>query len=246
MNELSAYGDAIAQIYDDWVTARLGPLPAAMIDRLEELSGSGRALELGIGTGRVALPLAERGIDVQGIDSSSAMVAKMRAKPGGDRIGVEMGNFRDVPSEGRFSLVFVVYNTFFALLSQEDQVACFSAVSDHLEPGGRFVIEAFVPDVTRFDRGQRLATLAVGDDWVETEAAVFDRASQRVDAGLTRTGPQRDYFIPVSIRFAYPPELDLMARLAGLTLEERWGDWDRSAFSSSSDKHVSVYRSAPR
>src|SRR5438067_4420508 len=145
MNEYdeSTYGDRIAEVYDEWHA----PAPAEMVAALKHLAGAGPALELGIGTGRVALPLAAQGLDIHGIDASQLMLAKLRAKPGGDSIPVTVGNFADVGTEGRYSLVFVVFNTFFVLRSQEEQVQCFANVAKRLRPGGLFVIEAFVPDV---------------------------------------------------------------------------------------------------
>ena len=156
----STYGDRIADAYDD-LHGRLDPGPA--VRRLIGLANVGRVLELGTGTGRIALPLANEGIEVHGIDASEAMVAKLRAKPGGDSIPVAFGDFADVDVEGTFALTYVVFNTFFALLTQQDQVQCFGNVAAHLEPGGRFVIEAFVPDLTRYDRGQRVGASRIDE-----------------------------------------------------------------------------------
>lgn len=152
-----------------------------MIDRLAEFAQGGRVLELAIGTGRVAIPLAARGIDLTGIDISDQMVAKLRAKAGGAEIPVVMGDFTEVPVEGLFGLVFLVFNTLFALDGQEDQVRCFRNVAAHLDAGGRFVLEAFFPDVSRFDKGQRLGTLDVDMRGIQVEASRHDRVSQRID-----------------------------------------------------------------
>ncbi len=151
----STYGDRIADRYDEWFgcrRTRRTPWPS-----WPRRPVRGPVLELAIGTGRLGLPLAERGLEVHGIDASEAMVAKLRAKPGGDRIPVTLGDFAEVGVEGSYRLIFVAFNTFFALPTQEDQVRCFANVARHLEPGGAFVIEAFVPDLSRFDRGQRVA-----------------------------------------------------------------------------------------
>ena len=233
----STYGDRIADIYDDLY----GDMdPTTAVSLLRDLAGSGRALELAIGTGRVAVPLAEAGVDVTGIDASQAMVERLKAKT--DLIPVMIGDFSDVDVDGAFSLIYVVFNTFFGLLTQDDQIRCFENVAAHLEPGGRFVVEAFVPDLSRFDRGQRTQVTSVGTDSIKLDVSVHDMSAQRVDSQhVIVTGDSINHY-PVSVRYAYPPELDLMARLAGLALEHRWAGWDRSPFTSSSGKHVSVYR----
>ncbi len=204
--------------------------------------GDGPVLELGIGTGRIALPLVQRGIEVHGVDASEAMVAKLREKPGGDRIKVSMGNFADVGElvDGAFSLLLVVFNTFFGLLTQDDQVRCFQGVAQHLADGGVFLMQAFVPDLTRFDRGQRVEAMDVGADIVHLEASRLDPVNQRVTSQHMVVEDGRTRLFPVSLRFAFPSELDLMARLAGLRLRERWGSWDRQPFGSSSQQHISV------
>jgi SAM-dependent methyltransferase len=218
----------------------------AMIATLAELARAGRALELGIGTGRIALPLAARGVEVHGIDASPAMVARMRIKPGGAEIPVAMGDFADVGVEGAFSLVYVVFNTFFGLLSQEEQVRCFENVARHLAADGVFVIEAFVPDMTRFARGQCLNAARVETDAVLLDASRHDPLTQRVVSQqilITESGTR---LFPVQIRYAWPAELDLMARLAGLRLRHRWAGWQREPFTAASGKHVSVYERAAR
>lgn len=237
----STYGDRIAEIYDevlpDWVAAETG----RAVDFLAALAGPGPALELGIGTGRIALPLAARGVAVEGIDASPAMVARLRAKPGGDGIPVTVGDFADVGVEGNFRLIFCVFNTFFALLTQEDQVRCFQNVARHLTGDGSFVIEAFVPDPTLFDRGQRVEAEAVELDRVILQVSRHDPVNQQVWSQkilLTEAGAR---FYPVQIRYAWPAELDLMARSAGLRLTERWGGWGREPFTVRSRRHVSVY-----
>src|SRR5215471_18805817 len=158
----SVYSEQCAEAYDQW----FGSYAEAAIDALAELAGRGRALELGIGTGLIALPLAARGVEVHGIDASAAMVSRLRAKPGGDSIPVSMGNFAQVGVDGTFSLIYIVYNTFFALRTQEDQVLCFRKAAEHLDTGGYFVLEAFVPDPQSFVRGQSIQTRSVTPDQV--------------------------------------------------------------------------------
>ena len=237
--EPATYGDRIATVYD--VLYPPGPDAEEAAELLATLAGSGRALELGIGTGRVALPLVARGVNVHGIDVSEAMAAELRAKPGGDRIPVTIGDFTRVPAEGTFELIFVAFNTFFVLMTQDAQVQCFRSVADHLAPGGAFVIEAFVPDPARFDRGQRTGTSFLGGDWIILESTVHDAVAQRVRSVHTFISAQETRLYPLELRYAWPAELDLMARLAGLTLEHRWSGWHREPFTSVSRAHVSVY-----
>jgi 2-polyprenyl-3-methyl-5-hydroxy-6-metoxy-1,4-benzoquinol methylase len=168
----STYGDRIASIYDEWHPVEEDAEQAAEV--LAGLAGDGPALELAIGTGRIAIPLAARGVSVHGIDASAAMVAKLRQKPGGADILVELGDFADVDAGGRFRLIFVVFITFFVLLTQEDQVSCVRNVAAHLEPGGAFVIEAFVPDPTMYSAGQRVAATSVDLDEVRLDAGRHD------------------------------------------------------------------------
>ena len=236
----ATYGDRIAAVYD--VLYPPGPDAEHAAELLAMLAGNGRALELGIGTGRVALPLSARGVDVHGIDVSEAMAAQLRAKPGGESIPVTIGDFTGVPAEGHFELIFVAFNTFFVLMTQNAQVQCFRAVADHLAPDGAFVIEAFVPDPARFDRGQRTATSLLGGDWIVFESTVHDSVAQRVRSVNVFISAQETRLYPVELRYAWPSELDLMAQLAGLRLEHRWGGWRREEFTESSPRHISVYR----
>ncbi|MEX0698649.1 MAG: class I SAM-dependent methyltransferase [Acidimicrobiia bacterium] len=215
--------------------------PSAMIELLAELGHEGRVLELAIGTGRIALPLVARGVDITGIDISDEMVAGLRAKPGGDRIPVVMGDFADVAVDGTFRLVYLVSNTLFVLLDQDEQIRCFTNVAAHLELGGRFVIEAFVPDLARFDRGQRISANSIEVDRVAIEVSVHRRDQQRIDTHLIHITEAGIKLLPVAVRYAWPSEIDLMARLAGLKLENRFGGWDRRPFSSESASHISVY-----
>jgi SAM-dependent methyltransferase len=236
-----SYGEQWAEIYDDiWLRrfAEVTPLTASL---LAELAGDGPALELGVGTGRVALALADQGVEVHGVDASEAMVARLRAKPGGDRIAVTIGDFADVPVEGDYPLVFVVFNTLFALLTQEAQVRCFAGVANHLIDDGVFVVEAFVPDLTLFDRNQRVAVNEVRPDGVWLDLGRLDPVAQRVSAQQVFLSEGSTKLRPIELRYSWPSELDLMARLAGLTLRDRWGGWDKEPFDSASPSHVSVY-----
>jgi SAM-dependent methyltransferase len=237
--DAATYGERVADIYDHLHGPRLDT--SASVAFLAELAGDGPALELAIGTGRVAVPLAARGIQVDGIDISPSMVAKLRAKPGGDAISVTIGDFADVPVTGRYRLVFLVFNTLFALLTQEDQLRCFENVASHLTEDGAFVLEAFVPDLTRFQQDQHVGAVAVGVDEVQLDVSLHNAATQRVDASHIFFSEGAVHLYPVAIRYAWPSELDLMARIAGLRLKDRWASWNREPFSSASGSHISIY-----
>ncbi len=242
----SAYGDRWAELYDEWVGEH--PDTEATVDFLVELAEGGMApvLELGIGTGRIALPLAQRGVTVHGIDASEAMVAKLRAKPGGPGIPVSIGNFGELSLDQSFSVIFVVFNTFFALRSQDDQVGCFMSVARHLTNTGVFVIDAFVPDPARFERGQNVKAAQVELDRAALVVSRHDPVRQRVISQIALLGNEGLRLHPVEVRYAWPSELDLMAKLAGLELRERWGGWRKEPFTSDSQRHVSVYGRATR
>ncbi len=233
------YGDLWADTYDELHADMAGQDDC--VDLLRRLSGRGPVLELAVGTGRIALPLASAGIEVHGIDASEAMVARLREKRGGDEIAVHMGDIADVAVDGRFRLIYLVFNTLFALTTQELQTRCFVNVARHLTQDGAFVIEAFVPDPARFDRGQRVSVARMEEDAVQLDVARHDGATQRISSHrvLIRDGGVR--LLPVELRYAWPSELDLMAQLAGLRLQERWGGWRREEFTSSSAQHVSLY-----
>lgn len=235
--------------------ATFGKLNAADYDRFEdpgttdqavallaELAGSGKVLELAIGTGRVALPLAGRGLAVSGIDASPEMVAVLRGKPGGDRIPVEIGDMADVAIDGAFDLAFLIFNTLFNLTSQAEQVRCFANVARRLNPGGAFLVEAFVPDVAQFRDGGALRPVHIDIDSVTLEAALHDPVTQVVEYQYIRMDAGGTTLTPLPMRYAWPAELDLMARLAGLELEHRWGGWERTQFTATSSMHVSLYR----
>lgn len=240
----STYGERIAGVYDEWPGVPQDAEAAAEL--LAPLAKGRRVLELGIGTGRVALALAARGVKMYGLDSSPAMVDKLRAKPGGAEIPVEIGDFADVRIGGRFSLIYVVFNTLFALLTQERQLRCFQRVARRLAPDGAFVIQAFVPDLSRLDRGQRTSTRFLSDERTIIDVEMVDQANQRVHAQHVVVSSDAIQRYPIELRYAYPAELDLMARIAGMRLRERWGGWDRRLFSSESVAHVSVYEPAPQ
>jgi hypothetical protein len=209
---------------------------------LEHLAGPGPALELGIGTGRIALPLAARGIRVDGIDLSPAMVDQLRSKPGGDRLLVTIGDLADVPVSGAYRLIYVIFNTLFNLLTQEEQVRCFENVAAHLADDGSFVVEAIVPAfLYRLRDDQYVHAENIEVDEVRLDLLRHDPATQMIEeshVSLSQAGVRLN---PVVQRYAWPSELDLMARMAGLRLKERWGGWNREPFNSSSPAHVSVY-----
>ena len=215
----------------------------AAVAFLHRLAGGGAALELGIGTGRIALPLAARGLRVDGIDLSEPMVAQLRAKPGGDRLDVTIGDFADVEVPDRYALVYVVFNSFFNVLVQGDQVRCFENVAAHLTDDGVFVIEAYVPAfLVRLEDDQYARTEGLGVDSVRLDLLRHDLATQTIEenhVSLSAAGGLQ--FNPVVQRYAWPAELDLMARIAGLRLRERWGGWNGEPYTSASDLHVSVY-----
>ena len=234
------YGERIADVYDSWYAA----YDENCIALLAELAGGGPALELGIGTGRIALPLAQQGVVVHGVDASPAMVAKLRAKPGGEAIPVTTATFSDFALDERFVLVYIAFNTFFAPLTQDEQIRCMENVARHLVAGGRFVIEAFVPDLARFVANQTMRVIGLESGEARIDASLLDLAAQRITSQhivLTERGTR---LYPVTLRYVWPSEMDLMARVAGLRLEHRWADWRRAPFGADSTKHISVYQRA--
>ena len=234
------FGEPVAARYDAELDEMADPRTiGATVDFLAALAPGGTALEFGIGTGRIALPLYEHGIDVAGIDLSEAMVAQLRSKSGGDRLEVTIGDFAHMRVAGRFQLTYLVYNTIMNLTEQDEQVACFANAAAHLEPGGRFVVEVGVPNLQRLPPGERFRPFTVRDDKVGIDE--IDIAQQRLVSHHYRVAEHRAELRSIPFRYVWPAELDLMARLAGMRLLERWADWDRSAFTSDSDKHVSVW-----
>ncbi|MEO5634190.1 class I SAM-dependent methyltransferase [Gaiella sp.] len=228
------FGEDVAASYDDDGPMFTGEFVTPTVDFLAELAGDGAALELGIGTGRVAIPLARRGVPVHGIDLSEAMVARLRAKPDGAGISTTIGDFATTRVDGTFRLAYLVFNTIMNLTTQDAQVACFENVSRHLERVGYFVIEVMIPDLRRLPPGERYVPFEVNATHVGIDE--YDVANQGL---ISHHYTTRLNSVP--FRYVWPAELDLMARIAGLTLHERWGDWDRSPFTRESRKHVSVW-----
>jgi SAM-dependent methyltransferase len=216
----------------------------ATVAFLRELAGKGPALELAIGTGRIALPLAATGVRVDGIDFSEPMVERLRAKPGGADLAVTIGDFCDVAVDGTYALVYVVFNSLFNVLSQDDQVRCFENVATHLAPGGAFVVEGgcTLGWLDHLRLGQYVEPETIDVDSVRFDVLRLDPSTQMLyenHVQLTESGAR---FTPVVQRYAWPSELDLMARIAGLRLEQRWGGWNRERFTARSENVISVYR----
>jgi SAM-dependent methyltransferase len=215
-----------------------------VVEALAKLAGRGRALELGIGTGRIALPLAARGVPVHGIELSRAMAARLRAKPGGEAIGVTIGDFATTRVDGTFSVAYLVFNTIMNLTTQEAQVACFGNVAAHLEPGGCFVIEVRVPELRRLPAGGNVLPWQMGPDhWVLYS---YDVATQSMRGHYVELRDGRGQYRTIPFRYVWPAELDLMAQLAGLRLRDRWSGWTGEAFTSDSPRHVSVWEKPAR
>ena len=214
----------------------------AAVELLSEFALPGRTLELAIGTGRVALPLAERGCRIEGIEASPLMVEKLRQKPGGHDIPVTIGDMSEVKADGTFDFIFLIFNTLYNLTSQAAQVNCFRNAASMLAPGGAFLIEAFVPDLAQFHDHRSVKPRHVGFSSLALEAAVHDPTTQRIDYQVLRVTPDGMKLTPLPMRYAWPQETDLMAELAGMHLETRWGGWDKSEFTAYSRMHISVYR----
>ncbi|MBI1187484.1 MAG: methyltransferase domain-containing protein [Alphaproteobacteria bacterium] len=214
----------------------------AAVAALAALANGGRVLELAIGTGRIALPLAARGLSVHGIDASPDMIAGLRAKPGGAAVPVTIGDIADFTVEGGpFDLVVLIFNTLFNLTTLDAQVNCFKCAAAHLASNGRFVIEAFVPDVAAFRNGQSFRVREITAQSLAFDAARHDPVSQTIEYQIVRMRDGAFSLTPLPMRYAWPSELDLMARLAGLELHERWSDWTRAPFTAESRAHISVY-----
>ena len=233
-----SFGEEVAAIYDD---APRGD-EADAVRFLAHLAGDGRALELAVGTGRIALPLAAAGVAVDGIDLSEAMVARLRSKPGGDALDITIGNFADVPVDGSYRLIYIVFNTLYNLLRQDDQVRCVENVAAHLDDDGVFVVEAAVPSyLHRFRDHQSVDAEAVEVDRVTLDVSRHDPVQQLQEeshVSITRDGIQLH---PIVTRYIWPSELDLMARIAGLRPAGRYGGWNREPFTGDSQLHVSVF-----
>ena len=226
------YDESGAEMFDPGVVD-------PVVDLLAALAGNGRALELGIGTGRIALPLAGRGVPVHGIELSNAMAARLRAKPGAEGIGVTIGDFASATVEGSFSVAYLVFNTMNNLTTQEAQVACFRNVAAHLEPGGCFVIEVGVPDLQRLPTGETVRPFHVSETRLGFDE--YDIATQGLISHHFELVDGRFERHSIPFRYVWPSELDLMAQLAGMRLRERWAGWRREPFTSDSRQHVSVW-----
>lgn len=229
----TGYDEASAYMFDPVV---VGPT----VDFLADLAGEGSALELAIGTGRVALPLSERGVAVHGIELSEAMASQLRRKPGSEAIPVTIGDMATTRLPGAFTVVYLVYNTIGNLLTQDEQVECFRTAAAHLEPGGCFVIEVFVPDLQRLPPGETTRPFHVGEHHLGFDT--YDVVRQQLVSHHFRINGDRVDTGRTPQRYVWPSELDLMARLAGMRLRERWSDWKRSPFTADSRSHVSVWQ----
>jgi SAM-dependent methyltransferase len=234
------FGERVAAHYDERSSGMSDPaVVGPVVDMLAAFAGDGAALEFGIGTGRIALPLAERGVRVAGVDSSEAMLARLRAKPGADPIQAALGDFSNTRMEGEYAVVYLVFNTISNLVTQDAQVACFQNAADHLRTGGRFVIENNVPALQRLPVGQTVIPFRADPEGFSYD--VFDVVTQRFSSQHFYLVDGRLEAFPVEFRYAWPAELDLMARLAGMRLEDRWAGWRREPFAALSPSHVSVY-----
>ena len=234
------FGERVAAGYDEDSAGMFDPaVVGPAVELLTELAGDGSALEFAIGTGRIALPLAERGVRVVGIDSSEAMLDRLRAKPGAERVEAMVGDMAATRVDGEFSLVYLVFNTIFNLVTQDGQVACFENAAAHLQSGGRFVIEARVPELQRLPLGQTVLPWRADPDGMSYY--VYDTVTQRLNGQHYHFADGRVQPSPIEMRYAWPAELDLMARLAGMRLERRWAGWRREPFTALSPAHVSAY-----
>jgi SAM-dependent methyltransferase len=240
--DAGAYGRATARDYD---TLHASLDPAAAVRTLTELAAGLPVVEFGIGTGRIALPLAERGLEVHGIDGSAEMAEQLRRKPGGTKMPVVVGNFAEASAGTGFGLAILALNTVFALPTQDAQVACFRNAARHLRTGGCFVVEAWVPDIGAFRGGTAVRPLQIEDGHIELEVARIHLAAQTMLTTKLHLSEDGTRLIPANHRYAWPAELDLMARLAGLRLVHRWESWQRAPFRDTSEAHISVWEKGP-
>ncbi|NRQ35173.1 class I SAM-dependent methyltransferase [Nonomuraea sp. NN258] len=244
--------DRLAEIYDQWVVGlqddadQVVAFLAELADRVAPGRGRPRLLELGVGSGRIALPLSAKGFDVTGVDASEPMLALLRAKEGADRIKVFLGDFADLAVPGAYDVAFVVYNTLYCLATQEAQVRCLRKVARRLRPGGALVVQAFVPDIARFDRGaqsdRRRDLAQSGGSVLRLGISAHDRVRQLLATEYELAEESGDRSYDFTFRYIWPSELDLMAKLAHLRLDERWAGWQGEPFGESSGQHVSVFR----
>ena len=240
MHDDGYFDERVAAVYDDTYDYQNDPaVVGPVVDLLAELAGDGRALELGVGTGRIALPLAQRGVSVHGIELSRAMADRLRAKPGADAVGVTIGDMATTRVDGSFRVAYIVVNTIMNLTTQEAQVACFRNVAAHLEPGGCFVMEVLVPELQRLPPGDTHRVFSADerhwgiDEYDVARQGLISHHFLQVDDQLERRS--------IPFRYVWPSELDLMAELAGMRLRDRWSGWKREPFTSDSTKHVSVW-----
>jgi SAM-dependent methyltransferase len=243
--EAEVWDEQVAQDYDASSAHMFAPeVLGPTVDFLARRAGGGPALEFAIGTGRVALPLRARGVAVAGIELSEPMVAELRRKPGGGEIPVTIGDMAGATAPGEFGLVYLVYNSITNLLTQDQQVECFRNAARHLRPGGRFVIEVFVPDLRVLPPGETARPFHIGERHLGFDT--FDLANQRMVSHhyWIEEGAARTFHSPH--RFVWPSELDLMARIAGLEPRERWADWNETPFTADSGSHVSVWQKPDR
>lgn len=240
--DASTYGERFADVYDEWY-GEVSDV-AATVEVLAELAGGGPVLELGIGTGRLAIPLAARGLEVHGIDASAAMLDRLREKPGSEPVHVTVGDFADAHVEvpGGFAVAFAAFNTLFNLPTAEAQQRCFSNVSSRLRPGGAFVVEAFSPDPDAAPSGPGLTTRSITTDAVELQATLADLGAQTISGSTISITSGGTTLRPWHIRWATPEQLDAMAAVAGLELAERWSGWDGVRHVPDDPRHVTVYR----
>ena len=239
------FDERVAPRYDANSTDMFDPAVLdPTVDFLADLADDGTALELGIGTGRVALPLSRRGVHVHGIEISPPMVEQLRAKPGANEIGVTIGDFATTKVDDTFDLAYLVYNTVTNLTTQDEQVECFRNTAAHLEPGGCFVIEVFVPILQRLPPGEVFRTFHRSADRLSFDE--YDVVTQVLYSHHYRFDGDRYELFSAPFRYVWPSELDLMARLAGMRLRERWGDWTRKPFTSESTSHISVWEKSSR
>jgi len=238
------FGERVAARYDEESASMSVPeVVDPTVDLLAELAGDGRALELAVGTGRIALPLAARGVPVAGIDLSRAMLARLREKPGAEAVEVTVGDMTTTRVEGTFSVVYLLFNTIMNLTTQDAQVACFRNAAAHLAPGGHFVIDVMVPDLRKLPAGQNLVPFHVGGTrWAFD--IYHDLTTQAMSSNYIEVVEGRGSYHSTPFRYVWPSELDLMARLAGMRLRDRWDGWSRAPFTSESGQHVSVWERA--
>jgi SAM-dependent methyltransferase len=234
------FGERVAAFYDERSAGAAAPeVVGPVVDMLAQFAADGAALEFGVGTGRVALPLAERGVRVAGIDNSDAMLSRLHAKPGAAAVEAVLGDFATTRVEGEFSLVYLVFNTISNLVTQDAQAACFANAAAHLCSGGRFVIENSVPALQSLPLGQTVIPFRADPEGFSFDA--YDVVTQRFSSQHYYIVDGRLEAFPVEFRYAWPAELDLMARLGGMRLQDRWAGWGREPFTAVSPSHVSVY-----